>query len=152
MIFTRRLIEHSPFVIGKIHKIETKVSGIQCPIFPYSKVYITPEQKCMAVSQPTSSTPTQFPPTYNLLCFATIFCPFAIHATASVTISSTISLADFFSFTTAAALPIKNGRALSMVSSSISSPSFSKSCSTGMVPLEVRSLISWARFSSQSLM
>jgi len=39
MIFTRRLIEHGPFVIGKIHKIETKVSGIQCPIFPYSKVY-----------------------------------------------------------------------------------------------------------------
>lgn len=36
-----------------------------------------------------------------------------------------------------------------MVSSSISSPSLSKSCSTGITPLAVRSLISWLLFSSQ---
>ena len=87
--------------------------------------------------------------TYNFDCFATIFWPFPSHDTASPTISSTISLALFLSLTTAAALPMRNGRALSMVSSSMSSPSVSKSCSTGIVPLEVRSLISCARFSSQ---
>jgi hypothetical protein len=54
--------------------------------------------------------------------------------------------------TTAAALPIRNGRALSIVSSSMSSPSLSKSLSTGMTPLSVSSLISAARFSSQFLM
>ncbi len=86
---------------------------------------------------------------YNLLVFLTMLWPFANHCTASPTISSTISFALFFSFTTAAALPIRNGRALSMVSSSMSSPRVSKSCSTGIVPLVVRSLISCARFSSQ---
>ena len=79
-------------------------------------------------------------------------CPFLNQLAASLTISSTIALAGFFSFTTAAALPIKNGRALSMVSSSMSSPSFSKSSSTGIMPLLVRSLISCERFSSQFLM
>lgn len=86
---------------------------------------------------------------HNLDCFAIILCPLAITSTASVTISSTISFAVFFSLTTAAALPIKNGLPLSNVSSSISSPRVSKSCSTGMMPFAVRSLISWVRFSSQ---
>ena len=80
--------------------------------------------------------------------FATIFCPSFIHETASVTISSMMALALFLSLTTAAALPIRNGRAWSMVSSSISSPRTSKSCSTGIVPLLVSCLISSARFSS----
>lgn len=86
---------------------------------------------------------------YSLLVFFTMLWPFASHCTASPTISSTISFALFFSFTTAAAFPIRNGRALSIVSSSMSSPRVSKSCSTGIVPLVVRSLISCARFSSQ---
>lgn len=86
-----------------------------------------------------------------LYSFATSLLLFAMVATASLTSSSTIAFALFFSDTTAAALPIKNGRALSMVSSSISSPRVSKSCSTGIVPLLVSSLISAARFSSQFL-
>lgn len=90
------------------------------------------------------------PSAHNLLLPpTTILCPFPNHCTASPTISSTIAFALFFSFTTAAALPIKYGRALSIVSSSMSSPRVSKSCSTGMVPLAVRDLISEARFSSQ---
>ena len=89
---------------------------------------------------------------YNRLFPTTIAFPFAIHSTAPPTISSTISRALFFSLTTAAALPIRNGRALSIVSSSMSSPSLSKSLSTGMTPLSVSSLISAARFSSQFLM
>lgn len=78
--------------------------------------------------------------------FAINLFPFCNQVTASPTISSTTALALFFSLTTAAALPIRNGRALSMVSSSMSSPRVSKSCSTGITPLAVNSLISEARF------
>lgn len=88
---------------------------------------------------------------YSFDLLRTIACPLSNQSTASLTISSTIAFALFFSLTTAAAFPIRNGRPLSMVSSSMSSPSVSKSCSTGMMPRLVRSLISCARFSSQSL-
>lgn len=91
--------------------------------------------------------------TYNLLCPPTTrFAPLPSHRTASPTISSTIALADFLSLTTAAAFPIRNGRALSIVSSSMSSPRVSKSCSTGITPLLVSSLISAALLFSQSSM
>lgn len=75
-----------------------------------------------------------------------------IHLTASLTISSTIALAGFFSLTTAEALPMRNGRALSRVSSSTSSPICSMSCSTGILPFPVSSLISSPRLSSQLAM
>lgn len=89
---------------------------------------------------------------YSLLCPTMLALPALMHFTASFTNSSTISFADFSSLTTADALPIKNGRALSIISSDISSPMVSKSCSTGILPLSVRSLMSAWRFSSQFLM
>ncbi len=57
---------------------------------------------------------------YNLLLLTTKLLIFCIVYTASDTIPSTISLAESLSLTTAAALPIKNGRALSIISSLMS--------------------------------
>lgn len=89
---------------------------------------------------------------YNLLLLTIHELFLEIHSTAPPTSSSTICRAGFLSFTTAAALPIKKGRALSIVSSSMSSPRRSMSHSTGIVPLLVSSLISFCRFTSQLLM
>jgi len=52
---------------------------------------------------------------YNFALVTVSPSPLWIHATASLTNSSTRALALFFSFTMAAALPIRKGRALSIV-------------------------------------
>lgn len=63
-----------------------------------------------------------FPPSlfYSFDLLTIMLLPFWMYSTAPLTNSSTISRALFFSFTTAAALPIRKGRALSICSSVMS--------------------------------
>lgn len=101
-----------------------KMAGHYLRIY-FIQVHASPSKNtscsCQSFCSPPPTTPQPINFIYNFVFDKVIASPLWIHATASLTSSSTTALALFFSFTTAAALPIKKGRALSIVSSSISS-------------------------------